>query len=79
MQNNLGELWALLNFLLPTLFNSLDAFNEWFASPFEGVMMADVEGDEEGEAKTDKERMAAVSEALALTEEEQARMCVFRV
>jgi ATP-dependent helicase STH1/SNF2 len=26
LQNNLGELWALLNFLLPKVFNSCDDF-----------------------------------------------------
>merc|ERR1719399_2275098 len=30
MQNNLHELWALLNFLLPDIFSSADKFNEWF-------------------------------------------------
>ncbi|KAI8145196.1 SNF2 family N-terminal domain-containing protein [Fennellomyces sp. T-0311] len=31
LQNNLHELWALLNFLLPDVFNSSEAFDEWFA------------------------------------------------
>lgn len=31
IQNNLGELWALLHFIMPQLFDSLDAFNEWFS------------------------------------------------
>merc|ERR1719234_1753104 len=30
LQNNLHELWVLLNFLLPELFNSSDDFDEWF-------------------------------------------------
>ena len=30
MQNNLHELWALLNFLLPDLFSSAEDFDEWF-------------------------------------------------
>merc|ERR1719447_1636429 len=30
LQNNLHELWALLNFLLPEVFNSSDDFDEWF-------------------------------------------------
>jgi SWI/SNF-related matrix-associated actin-dependent regulator of chromatin subfamily A member 5 len=30
MQNNLHELWALLNFLLPDIFNSADDFDSWF-------------------------------------------------
>ena len=30
LQNNLHELWALLNFLLPEVFSSADKFDEWF-------------------------------------------------
>ena len=30
MQNNLPELWALLNFLLPEVFNSADTFDQWW-------------------------------------------------
>lgn len=30
LQNNLHELWALLNFLLPDVFNSSDDFDDWF-------------------------------------------------
>lgn len=30
LQNNLHELWALLNFLLPDVFSSSEAFDEWF-------------------------------------------------
>ena len=30
MQNNLHELWSLLNFLLPDVFKSADDFDNWF-------------------------------------------------
>ena len=30
LQNNLHELWALLNFLMPELFSSQEEFDEWF-------------------------------------------------
>ncbi|KAI8343635.1 SNF2 family N-terminal domain-containing protein [Chlamydoabsidia padenii] len=30
LQNNLAELWSLLNFLLPDIFDSLDMFQSWF-------------------------------------------------
>ncbi|KAF8438771.1 SNF2 family N-terminal domain-containing protein, partial [Terfezia claveryi] len=30
LQNNLAELWSLLNFLLPDIFDDLDVFQEWF-------------------------------------------------
>jgi SWI/SNF-related matrix-associated actin-dependent regulator of chromatin subfamily A member 5 len=29
-KNNLHELWALLNFLLPDIFSSSEQFDEWF-------------------------------------------------
>ncbi|KAG0645719.1 ISWI chromatin-remodeling complex ATPase ISW2 [Hyphodiscus hymeniophilus] len=32
LQNNLHELWALLNFLLPDVFGDADAFDQWFSS-----------------------------------------------
>lgn len=32
LQNNLHELWALLNFLLPDVFSSADVFEKWFSS-----------------------------------------------
>ncbi|KAF3913331.1 hypothetical protein ABW20_dc0103309 [Dactylellina cionopaga] len=32
LQNNLHELWALLNFLLPDVFSSSEAFDQWFES-----------------------------------------------
>lgn len=32
LQNNLHELWALLNFLLPDVFSSSDVFQKWFSS-----------------------------------------------
>jgi ATP-dependent helicase STH1/SNF2 len=31
LQNNLTELWSLLNFLLPKVFNSADEFEKWFS------------------------------------------------
>jgi ATP-dependent helicase STH1/SNF2 len=34
LQNNLPELWALLNFILPHIFNSSKTFDEWFNAPF---------------------------------------------
>merc|ERR1740138_2061564 len=34
LQNNLTELWSLLNFLLPSIFDDLDLFQEWFEYDF---------------------------------------------
>ncbi|KAJ7108200.1 SNF2 family N-terminal domain-containing protein [Mycena epipterygia] len=33
LHNNLAELWSLLNFILPDIFDDVDAFQEWFALP----------------------------------------------
>ncbi|RVX75954.1 hypothetical protein B0A52_00311 [Exophiala mesophila] len=30
LQNNIAELWSLLHFLLPEVFNDLDSFEKWF-------------------------------------------------
>ena len=30
LQNNLSELWSLLNFILPDIFDNLDSFQRWF-------------------------------------------------
>lgn len=32
LQNNLHELWALLNFILPDVFGESDAFDQWFTN-----------------------------------------------
>merc|ERR1712137_1244575 len=34
LQNSIPELWSLLNFLLPTIFNSVENFENWFSAPF---------------------------------------------
>ncbi|OAA78138.1 SNF2-family ATP dependent chromatin remodeling factor snf21 [Akanthomyces lecanii RCEF 1005] len=34
LQNNLSELWAMLNFVLPNIFKSATTFDEWFNTPF---------------------------------------------
>jgi len=31
IQNSLTELWALLHFIMPQLFDSQDSFQEWFS------------------------------------------------
>lgn len=40
LQNNLTELWALLNFLLPTIFSSSDTFETWFNAPFQASSLS---------------------------------------
>ena len=41
LQNNMTELWALLNFLLPTIFSSADTFETWFNAPFQASALGD--------------------------------------
>ncbi|KAI7907267.1 SNF2 family N-terminal domain-containing protein [Cokeromyces recurvatus] len=41
LQNNLPELWALLNFILPKIFKSVKSFEEWFNTPFNNQGVAD--------------------------------------
>ena len=44
LQNNLHELWSLLNFLLPDLFSSASDFDEWFRlGAEEGMTQEEVE------------------------------------
>ncbi|KIJ97478.1 hypothetical protein K443DRAFT_681497 [Laccaria amethystina LaAM-08-1] len=33
LHNNLAELWSLLNFILPDIFDDIDSFQEWFNLP----------------------------------------------
>lgn len=37
LQNNLAELWSLLNFLLPKVFSSCDDFEKWFNMPLSKI------------------------------------------
>lgn len=62
LQNNLPELWALLNFLLPSIFNSVDTFDQWFNKPFAAFRTQAVAEDGGGEINvlTQEERMLIV-------------------
>jgi SWI/SNF-related matrix-associated actin-dependent regulator of chromatin subfamily A member 5 len=42
LQNNLHELWSMLNFLLPDIFSSSDQFDEWFNPNDAGGQTEDV-------------------------------------
>jgi len=46
LQNNLGELWALLSFVLPAIFNDIQQYADWFNRPFQ---MEDEEAEEEAQ------------------------------
>eukprot|EP00493_Phyllostaurus_siculus_P027415 UN27762 len=36
LQNDLLELWSLLNFIIPDIFKSSESFQDWFEGPFSG-------------------------------------------
>ncbi|KAH8047787.1 hypothetical protein JL721_12096 [Aureococcus anophagefferens] len=62
LQNSLPELWALLNFLLPSIFSSVDTFEGWFNKPFSqfsGAPQANVDK-EESCALAHEERMLVI-------------------
>ncbi|KAG1686000.1 hypothetical protein DVH05_007301 [Phytophthora capsici] len=56
LQNSLPELWALLNFLLPTIFESVDTFEQWFSKPF-----AAFSGNGDTNELSDEERMLIIN------------------
>ncbi|CAM0875082.1 unnamed protein product [Alopecurus aequalis] len=59
LQNNLAELWSLLNFILPDIFSSHQEFESWF--DFTGLR------DEEQQEETDeKKRVLVVSKLHAI-------------
>jgi len=47
LQNDLQEVWSLLNFLSPTIFNSMESFDQWFNKPFTGMSSDKMEMNEE--------------------------------
>ncbi|KAL2478747.1 ATP-dependent helicase BRM [Forsythia ovata] len=40
LQNDLKELWSLLNLLLPEVFDNRKAFHDWFSQPFQKELLA---------------------------------------
>ena len=67
LQNNLHELWALLNFLLPEVFSSSEKFEEWFgagAAPGEGAAAEGGEGGEEAKAAREAEVVSQLHKVL---------------
>ncbi|CAD6206448.1 unnamed protein product [Miscanthus lutarioriparius] len=58
LQNNLAELWSLLNFILPDIFSSHQEFESWFDFS--------VKGSEEPEETEEKRRVHVVSKLHAI-------------
>ncbi|CAH0390890.1 unnamed protein product [Bemisia tabaci] len=50
IQNSMAELWALLHFIMPTMFDSHDEFNEWFSK--------DIESHAENKASIDEKHLS---------------------
>ncbi|KAI8823631.1 SNF2 family N-terminal domain-containing protein [Fimicolochytrium jonesii] len=44
IQNSMQELWSLLHFIMPTLFDSHEEFNEWFSKDIESHVESGGEG-----------------------------------
>lgn len=55
LQNNVDELWNLLNFLLPTVFDTDQDFKTWFSKPFA------IEEDAEEEEVGQEEQMVLIN------------------
>lgn len=56
LQNNLSELWSLLNFLLPKIFTSAADFELWFEEPFK-----DFPGQEAAADLTEEEKFLIIN------------------
>ena len=61
LQNNLAELWALLNFLLPKIFNSCENFEKWFNQPFSGRVGAKSNTEKENIDITEEEQLLIIN------------------
>uniref|UniRef100_A0A0E0QS04 Uncharacterized protein n=1 Tax=Oryza rufipogon TaxID=4529 RepID=A0A0E0QS04_ORYRU len=59
LQNNLAELWSLLNFILPDIFSSHQEFESWFDFSAKG-------GEEEQEDSEEKRKVDVVSKLHAI-------------
>ncbi|RMD41265.1 hypothetical protein DV735_g3879, partial [Chaetothyriales sp. CBS 134920] len=65
LQNNITELWSLLHFLLPEVFNDLDSFERWF--DFSSVLDDEKDGDEgqqKGKARRRKHNLVSSMHAI---------------
>ncbi|CEL92169.1 unnamed protein product [Vitrella brassicaformis CCMP3155] len=56
LQNNLTELWSLLNFLLPKIFQRADDFERWFNEPF-----SQLPSQEQEAALTEEEQLLIIN------------------
>ncbi|XP_015947498.1 ATP-dependent helicase BRM [Arachis duranensis] len=54
LQNDLKELWSLLNLLLPEVFDNRKAFHDWFSKPFQKEGPAPTQNGEDDWLETEK-------------------------
>ena len=52
-QNSMAELWSLLHFVMPTLFDSHEEFNDWFSKDIESSAESKSQIDERKSGKVD--------------------------
>jgi superfamily II DNA or RNA helicase len=75
LQNNLHELWALLNFLLPDIFSSSEDFDTWFSKQEEEEEeAADDEGTDKATTAVTKNKEQLAAEAQVVKEEQELLM-----
>jgi len=51
ISNDLADIWSLLNFVLPNIFDSQESFEEWFSRPFQNAGLS--RGEEGAAAATE--------------------------
>ncbi|CAI5499566.1 unnamed protein product [Closterium sp. Naga37s-1] len=62
IQNNLEELWSLLNFLLPSVFNCASDFASWFSQPLSHVLPKKAGSSAAGSSAADSEQEDVLGE-----------------
>jgi ATP-dependent helicase STH1/SNF2 len=60
LMNDLSELWSLLNFLLPAIFNSVTTFDQWFSAPFASFAGSTVSEDPNQNLLSNEERVLII-------------------
>jgi ATP-dependent helicase STH1/SNF2 len=64
LMNDLSELWSLLNFLLPSIFNSVETFDQWFSAPFAQFGGSSAGNEEDGDQLLSNEERILVIHRL---------------
>ena len=71
LQNNLGELWSLLNYLLPDIFSNLEDFESWFD------IASSVKGGDGGEGGDNDAELVAAEQRARVVEKLHALLKPF--